>query len=152
MDKKKKKAPKAKKDTCFKDVYLGQTQRKHTRELLQGKQNQTNKQTKKQICKFYPTIKLRLSRSRRAAYRNKCFDDSIWSMFLGYLHIWNFKIMGWKTSKTKELWNPASVWNTVLSEMFLLRNWQSFRVPPLQRAPCKVLGEAPAMWLPCHMF
>lgn len=103
-----------------------------------------SKLTKKQVCKLYPTITLRLSRSRRAAYGNKCFDHSIWSMFLHYFHIWNFKITGWKTSKTKELQNLASVWNNVLAEMFLLRNWQSFRVPPLQRAPCKVLGEAPS--------
>lgn len=56
-----------------------------------------------------------------------------------YKSIWNFRIMGFKTSKPKEWQNPASVWNHVLSEM-LLRSRQSLRERPL------------AMCLPSHMF
>lgn len=60
-----------------------------------------------------------------------------------YKNICNFRIMGLKTSKVKELQNPASVWNPVLSGLFLLGSRQSLRVPPCNgffrgtgRGPC----------------
>lgn len=90
--------PKAKRDTCIKDVYLSQIQRKHIESFFKHKW----------VWKLYPHVKLGLSRLRRAAHGNKCFDHGIWPMFLRYnWNIWDFRIMGWKTPKTKELQNPV---------------------------------------------
>lgn len=66
-----------------------------------------------------------------------------------YGNILNFRITGWKTSKTKN-YRILPVWNHVLLQM---KNRQSSRVPPsLAMAFSKALGDALAMYLPSHMF